>query len=58
MFDRFKAYLLRNGHIKQKYVPYSVKWVSDCYGWQVKQADYALRLYNFFLSQEKKDRGH
>ena len=86
MLDRFKAYLLSIGHLKEKNVPYYVKWVSDCYGfldeptdtflntdqkqgflrhlsrnhedWQVKQADYALRLYSFFLSQEKKDKDH
>ncbi|MEM2111508.1 MAG: integron integrase [Candidatus Bathyarchaeia archaeon] len=82
MIEDFKSYLLRTKHIKEKYIPYYIKWVSECYtflnekigkilttdkkqeflkylgknheDWQVKQADYALRLYQFFLSQEKK----
>ncbi|MEW6162820.1 MAG: integron integrase [Nitrospirota bacterium] len=84
MFDRFQDYLLNTAHIGEKYIPYYLKWVSDCYAflnepvektipydrklqflkyisknhedWQVKQADYALRLYDFFISRELK--GH
>lgn len=83
MFDQFQKYLLNNRHQKDKYIPYYLKWISDCYSfinapvedrlnseqkqhflshlakshedWQVKQADYALRLYNFFLSRHKKE---
>jgi len=83
MFDRFHDYLLNTGHIGEKYIPYYLKWVSDCYSflnepvekiilydrklqflkhlsknhedWQVKQADYALRLYNFFISHTVKE---
>ena len=82
MLPEFKEYLVRNGHIKDTYIPYYVKWVSLCYefldkaidqklsseqksqflrhlsrrheDWQVKQADYALRLYNYFLSRNGK----
>lgn len=82
MIKAFQTYLLTTAHIKEKYVPYYIKWVSDCYtfldepvenslttdkrqeflkhlskdheDWQVKQADYALRLYHFFLSREKR----
>lgn len=79
MMKKFQNYLLNTAHIKSKYVPYYIKWVSECYSflnepiqniistdqkqrflkhlsrnhedWQVKQADYAFRLYNFFLSR-------
>jgi integron integrase len=72
--------LREKANIGSKYIPYYIKWVSDCYkflnesvegvitsdrrlqflkhltktheDWQVKQADYALKLYNFFLSRE------
>ena len=85
MIREFKSYLLDKKHIRDKYVPYYIKWVSDCYSyldesaenrlttdkiqvflrylsknhedWQVNQADYALRLYQFFLSREKHDKG-
>jgi len=83
MIREFKSYLLDKKYIRDKYVPYYIKWVSDCYSyldestenrlttdkiqgflrhlsknhedWQVNQADYALRLYQFFLSQGKQD---
>jgi len=82
MLDQFREYLGKNGHIKDTYIPYYVKWVSLCYefldkaidqkvnseqkgqflrhlttrheDWQVKQADHALRLYNYFLSRNGK----
>jgi hypothetical protein len=82
MLEKFKAYLLETAYIKDRYVPYYMKWVSECYAfldepiesilnsdqkqaflrhlsrshedWQVRQADYALRLYNFFLSQKER----
>jgi len=85
MIREFESYLLKKKQIKDKYVPYYMKWVSDCYrylnesvesrlsadriqtfldhlsknyeDWQVNQADYALRLYQFFLSREKQDKG-
>jgi integron integrase len=84
MIREFKSYLLNKKHIRDKYVPYYIKWVSDCYSyldesaenrlttdqvqgflrhlsknhedWQVNQADYALRLYQFFLSREKQEK--
>ena len=83
MIKDFQDYLLRRVHIRDKYVPYYVKWVSDCYSfldvpmqhnfpsdqknnflkhlakkhedWQGRQADYALRLYSYFLTHLKKD---
>lgn len=82
MFESFKRFLLHKGSIKSQYVPFYLKWVSDCYhllnvtsgtrinsdqrkqflahmaksheDWQVKQADTALRLYDYFLSPEIK----
>ncbi len=81
MLDDFKSYLLKTKYIKQKYVPFYIKWISRCYHflnkeigekltidkkeeflkylsknyeeWQIKQADYALRLYQFYLSSKK-----
>ncbi len=83
MIDRFEKYLLGNTHVNSKYIPYYLKWISECYrfndtqieqkvtvhqkqqflaylakmheDWQVKQADYALRLYNYFLSRIHKE---
>jgi hypothetical protein len=83
MFEEFQRYLIKNSRQQDKYIPYYLKWISDCYSfnnepvdhnlnseqkqqflthlaknredWQVKQADYALRLYNFFLSRNKKE---
>jgi integron integrase len=82
MFEEFRGYLTHKARIKDKYIPYYLKWVSDCYSyfnqppedplsndqrqeflkhiskkheeWQVNQADYALRLYSFFLNRELK----
>jgi integron integrase len=84
MVKNFESYLSNKKQIKDKYVPYYLKWVSHCYNylnesienkltsdqireflrhlsknnedWQVNQADYALRLYQFFLSRGKKDK--
>ncbi len=81
MLQAFQAYLSAVKHVKEKHVPYYLKWVSDCYSycnesvenrvstdkkqvflkylakhhedWQVNQADYALRLYQFFLSSKQ-----
>ncbi len=83
MLEHFQKYLLRNTHINSKYIPYYLKWISECYAfndlpieqkisydqkkqflthlakthedWQVKQADYALRLYHYFLSRINKE---
>jgi hypothetical protein len=44
MLDRFEAYLLNIGHIREKHVSSYLKGVSDCYG--------------FLLSQEEKDKDH
>ena len=82
MFGAFRQFLLRKASIKPQYIPFYLKWVSDCYAyldtpsdsrlsseqkkqflshmaknhedWQVKQADAALRLYDYFLSCELK----
>src|SRR4030042_3975903 len=79
MLRAHEAFLTKKGTIKTQYIPYYLKWVSDCYGflneplsnrlnsdqkkqflsdmakrhedWQVKQADTALRFYDFFLSK-------
>ena len=82
MFEPFRQFLLHRGSIKPHYVPFYLKWVTECYhflnlnpttrmngdqrrqfldqmsrhyeDWQVKQADTALRLYDYFLSREAK----
>ncbi|MGQ9500422.1 MAG: integron integrase, partial [Dissulfurimicrobium sp.] len=41
-----------NSEQKQQFLSHLAKKHKD---WQVKQADYALRLYNFFLSRHKKE---
>lgn len=79
MLRAYEAFLTKKGSAKPQYVPYYLKWVSDCYSflneplsnrlnsdqkkeflsdmakqyedWQVKQADTALRLYDYFLSK-------
>lgn len=79
MFARFEQFLVSNGAVQQKQIPYYVKWVRNCYtvckspedkilsadqkkqffsmlensreGWQVKQAEQALRLYTVFVSR-------
>ena len=82
MIAQFKRYLTENARIRDKYVPYYLKWIAECHAylniphgqtisaggkqqflhymskthrdWQVKQADYAIRLYSFFLSRQGK----
>jgi len=79
MLRVYEEFLTKKGTVKTQYVPYYLKWVSDCYGFldkplsdrlggeqkkqflshmekrhedcQVKQADTALRLYDYFLSR-------
>ena len=79
MLRAYETFLTKKGSVKTQYVPFYLKWVSDCYGflneplsnrlesekkkqflshmakqhedWQVKQADTALRLYDYFLSR-------
>src|SRR4030042_6686945 len=79
MLRNYETFLTKKGTVKTQYVPFYLKWVSDCYGflneplsnrlesekqkqflshmakqhedWQVKQADTALRLYDYFLSR-------
>ena len=79
MLRVYEAFLNKKGTVKKQYVPYYLKWVSDCYvflneplsnrlgnektkqflsdmakrheDWQVRQADTALRLYDYFLSK-------
>jgi integron integrase len=79
MLKAYEAFLTEKGTVKTQYVPFYLKWVSDCYAllneplsnrlgseqknqfllhmakrhedWQVKQADTALRLYDYFLSR-------
>jgi hypothetical protein len=81
MLRAYEAFLARKGTVKTQYVPFYLKWVSDCYAlvnepfstllnieqkqqflsymakrhedWQVKQADAALRLYDYFLSRNR-----
>lgn len=81
MLRNYEGFLTRKGSVRGQYVPYYVKWVSECYHflneplsnrlslekkkqyltdiakrheeWQVKQADAALRLYDYFLSKYK-----
>jgi integron integrase len=83
MLEQFRTYLTDKAQVKDKYIPYYLKWVSDCYSffnqppenplsndqkqeflkhiskrqeeWQVNQADYALRLYSFFLNRGLKE---
>jgi integron integrase len=83
MLKSFQSYLSSVNRIKEKYIPFYIKWVSDCYSysnvplehrltvdkkqtflghlskhhedWQVNQADYALRLYQHFLSSKRAD---
>ncbi len=33
MLQDFQAYLSAEKHVKDKYVPYYLKWVSDCYNY-------------------------
>jgi len=82
MLEQFQKYLSENARLNTKYIPYYLKWISECYAylneslehrinseqkqqflghlsksyedWQVKQADYAIRIYSFFLSRQLK----
>jgi len=82
MLTDFREYLIKKARVKEKHIPYYLKWVGDCYSflcisnstplnsdqkkeflkhmakdyedWQVNQADTALRLYGYFLSQKIK----
>lgn len=31
MFTDFEVFLTRKGNIKSAYIPYYIKWVTDCY---------------------------
>jgi hypothetical protein len=81
IFQSFSDYLARTVRAKEKYIPYYLKWVGDCYthfnrdpgqtiearereeflkilakhheDWQVDQAEYALKLYQFFLAKAR-----
>lgn len=81
MLDRYRDYLLKEVKVEKKYVPYYIKWVSNCIDflkvdsgvrianddrlkflehlsnrfedWQVRQADYSIKLYNHFLFKQK-----
>jgi integron integrase len=83
MLKIFEQFLINKERIQEKYIPYYIKWVSDCYryhnlpeseplsndqrlqflnrladnaeDWQVKQAERALRLYDYFLLQKIKN---
>lgn len=33
IFDSFRDYLLRTVRTREKYVPYYLKWVGDCYAY-------------------------
>jgi hypothetical protein len=78
MLGAFREYLAQKAVVRERYVPYFVRWAAECYAflelslenrlssdqrqeflrylskrhedWQVKQADHALRLYDYFLS--------
>ena len=39
-FD-FKSYLLKKAVIKEKYVPFYFKWISECYSF-LNQSDYRI----------------
>lgn len=80
MLTAFEQFLINKERTQEKYVPYYLKWVSDCYryhnlpesepltndqhaqflnrlvdnaeDWQVRQAERALRLYDYFLVQK------
>ncbi len=80
MIEEYRKYLLEKVKIEDKYLPYYIKWVSDCISflkkevgkriineekesfleylskrfedWQIKQADYAIKLYNHFLLKQ------
>lgn len=84
MLTAYEHFLIDKERLQQKYVPYYVRWVSECYryfnlpetepltndqradflkrladrheDWQVRQAERALRLYDFFLLQKMKDK--
>jgi len=32
MLSKFRSYLREKANISSKYIPYYIKWVSDCYG--------------------------
>ena len=79
MLRPYEAFLTSKRRVKPQYIPFYLKWVSDCYAflneplssrltseqlkqflshmgkrhedWQVKQADTALKLYDYFLSK-------
>jgi len=79
MLRPYEAFPKKKGNVRSQYIPFYLKWVSDCYtflneplsnrltseqskqflshmakrheDWQVKQADTALRLYDYFLSE-------
>ncbi len=82
MLKYFEEFLKDTGQIRDRNLPYYLKWVADCYEflkkdlsqkisyeekqnflehlsknheeWQVKQADLAIKLYNFFLLKRSK----
>ncbi len=33
MFEAFRQFLLRKASIKSQYIPFYLKWMSDCYGY-------------------------
>ena len=81
MLRAYEVFLTKKGTERTQYVPFYLKWVSDCHSflneplshrigseqkkqfladmakrhedWQVRQADTALRLYDYFLSKTK-----
>ncbi|MHB8772311.1 MAG: tyrosine-type recombinase/integrase [Syntrophales bacterium] len=85
MLERFREYLLGKALVKEKYIPFYLKWVADCYrfneipdsqplqheqkqlflkhltknheDWQVNQAENALRIHEYYLSSDQKQRG-
>jgi len=44
MIEDYKSYLLATKHIKEKYIPYYVKWISWCYNFLNKEIEKKLTI--------------
>ena len=42
MFEAFRQFLLRKASIKPQYIPFYLKWVSDCYAYLDRPSDSRL----------------
>jgi hypothetical protein len=57
MIREFESYLSNKKHIKDKYVPYYMKWVSDCYSYLDESVESRLpadRIQTFLSHLSKK----